>query len=347
MTTPAAAPAAPAAPSTPNAPKNGATEGGQPPATDPKVNAKPNNEPGAKAGETAAQTRQRMKLKLRKLDGQGEEELDLDENDIGRYVQKARVADKNRAADEKARQEWQSERDGAIAEPLRFFKERGVDLLEVARAEQQRLDELAKLDPVQRELAEAKDRLAKYESEKTANAEKAKVEAAEAAHRQLVFGEQALYKQAIAASGRSAATPGERGYLMKLYADVRELAEYAGVPLTPEQLAAAGDKHELAHFERLTKRLVASPEWRAKNMKTLQALAEAMTAGMDDASLMDFFGVKSAERLARAQLTKFRKNPLPVVADPQSPPSERPPARQPSNEDGESLMGLLDRVTAR
>ena len=347
---PAAAPAAPSTtPSAPAAPKNGAThaETGQPPATDPRVNAKPNNEPGAKPGETVAQTRQRMKVKLRKLDGPGEEELELDDNDVGRYVQKARVADKTRGDFDRRVQDFESREKAAMEDPLGYFRERGVDLIEVAAQEHARQQELAKLDPVQRDLAEAREKLAKYETEKTAAAEQAKDEAEAKAQRDLVFAEQTLYKQAIAASGRAAATPAEKGYLMKLYADVREMAEHVGVPLTAEQLSAAGDRLELSRFGNMTRPGSQAPEWRARDMKALQGLAEAITTGMDDGALMDFFGPKTATRLARAQLTAFRKSPIPIVADPQ-PPTQAGASRpaQPGG-DSESLMGMVDRYANR
>jgi uncharacterized membrane protein YqiK len=349
-----AAPAAPAAPSstpsTPAAPKNGAThtEVDQPPATDPKPNAKApvNNEPGAKPGETAAQTRQRLKVKLRKLDGPGEEELELDEADVGRYVQKARVADKTRAADEKAKAEWMAERDAALKDPLRYFKERSVDLVELGKQAAAQEAELAKLDPVQRELAEARQKLERFEAEKQAAAQRAEADAKAAEMRQFVLAEQNLYKQAIAVSGRNAKTPAEAGYLMKLYADVREMAEHAGVPLTAEQLAAAGDKLELSRFQSMTKRLAGDQGWRVKHMPELKALAEAITQGMDDAGLLDFFGPKTGARLARAQLSAYRKSPLPTVADMQPPPGEvqqTPPQRRPEQE--QSLMGMLDKYS--
>lgn len=350
MTTAIAAPAAPAAPSstpsTPAAPKNGATHAdvGQPPATDPRANAAPkNNEPGAKPGETAAQTRQRLKVKLRKLDGPGEEELDLDEVDVGRYVQKARVADKTRSEFEKRVQDWEAQQEAVLADPLKFFREKGIDLAELGRQEAARAEEMAKLDPVQRELAEAREKLSKYETEQKAAAERAAAEAKANEHRQYVLQEQQLYKQAIAASGRTTKTPAEAGYLMKLYADVREMAEHAGVPLTAEQLAAAGDRLELSRFESMTKRLAASPEWRAKNMAQLKSLAEAITTAMDDGALMDFFGPKTATRLARAQLQAYRKSPLPTVADNQPPLGEAQATSRPPPRGDESLMGMLDK----
>lgn len=354
MTTAIAAPAAPAAPSTPStpaAPKNGAThtEVGQPPATDPRVNAKApvNNEPGAKPGETAAQTRQRLKVKLRKLDGPGEEELELDDLDVGRYVQKARVADKQRAEFEKRVQEWEAQQEAVFKDPLKFFREKGVDLIELGKQEAARAEEMAKLDPVQRELAEARQKLERYEAEQKAAQQKAEADAKAAEHRQFVLAEQQLYKQAIAVSGRNAKTPAEAGYLMKLYADVREMAEHAGVPLTAEQLAAAGDKLELSRFQSMTKRLAGDAAWRGKHMPELKALAEAITSGMDDGALLDFFGPKTGARLARAQLSAYRKSPLPTVADAQPPPGEvqqtPPPQRRPEQE--QSLMGMLDKYS--
>jgi hypothetical protein len=351
MTAAIAAPAAPAAPSTapaaPTAPKNGAThtDVGQPPATDPRANAAPkNNEPGAKPGETAAQTRQRLKVRLRKLDGPGEEELDLDDLEVGRYVQKARVADKTRGEFEKRVQEWEAQQEAVLADPLKFFREKGVDLVELGKQEAARAEEMAKLDPVQRELAEAREKLAKYDADQKAATEKAEAEARFNEQKQYVLAEQQLYKQAIAASGRGAKTPAEAGYLMKLYADVREMAEHAGVPLTAEQLAAAGDKLELSRFQSMTKRLAASPEWRSKNMGELKALAEAITTAMDDGALMEFFGPKTATRLARAQLSAYRKSPLPTVADNQPPVGETQTTQRPApREDNQSLMGMLDR----
>jgi hypothetical protein len=353
MTTAIAAPAAvsaPAAPSTPapTTPSNGADpKVGQPSDAPKPASAKSNTEPGAKPGETAAQTRQRLKVKLRKLDGPGEEELELGEDEVGRYVQKARMADKTRGEFDKRVQDFEAREKAAIENPLQFFKERGVDLLEVAAQEHARQQELAKLDPVQRELAEARDQLAKYETEKTAAAEKAKADAEAHAQRQLVLAEQTLYKQAIAASGRGAKTPAEAGYLMKLYADVREMAEHAGVPLTAEQLATAGDKLELSRFESMTRRCATSPEWRARNMKALQGLAEAITTGMDDGALMDFFGPKTASRLARAQLAAYRKSPIPMVADPRPDAQQPTTPRAPPAGDNESLMGMMDRISNR
>lgn len=348
MPAPIAAPAAaaPAAPAAPATPKNGAhTEAGQPPATDPKVNAK-NGEPGAKPGETAAETRQRLKVKLRKLDGPGEEELELDDLEVGRYVQKARVADKQRAADEKARQEWQDKIDAATKDPLAFFRERGVDLMEVAAQEHARQQELAKLDPAQRRIAEQEAEIAAFKAEKAAAAEKAKADAEAAEQKQFVLAEQQLYKQAMAVSGRVPKTPAEAGYLMRLYADVREMAEHAGVPLTGEQLAAAGEKLELQRLSGMTKRLASSPEWRAKNMAALKEMATALAGELDGPALVQLFSPNVATKLARAQLEAFRKSPIPVVADPVPPAPSNAPPRQ-VRSDGESLMGMLDGLSQR
>lgn len=347
MTTPIAAPAAaaPAAPttSTPTPPKSGAhTDAGQPPATDPKANAKPNNEPGAKPGETAAETRARIKVKLRKLDGPGEEEIELDENEIGREIQRARVLSKNRAADEKARQEWQAERDAALADPLKFFSERKVDLIELGKQAAAREAELAALDPTQRKLAEAEQRIAKYEAEQAAAAEKAKADAEANEAKQLAMAEHNLYKQAIGASGRAPKTPAEAGYLMRLYADVREMAEYAGVPLTGEQLAAAGDRLELRRFSDMTRRLLSTPAWRAKNAASIKELAAALAGEADGPTLLEMFSKPVATKLARAQLEAYRKSPIPVVADPAPPPPGNAPPQQRRNDDGQSLMGMLD-----
>lgn len=344
----APAPAAPAAPSTPAAPKNGAvTEAGQPPATDPKVNAAPaNKEPGAKPGETAAETRQRMKLKLRKLDGPGDEELELDDLEVGRYVQKARVADKQRAADEKARQEWEADRDAWLKDPVGYAEKQGVDVEAIMAERHARAEELKKLDPAQRRIAEQDAEIAAFKAKEAAAAEKAQADAEAHAAKQLVLAEQTLYKQAMAASGRMPKTQAEAGYLMRLYADVREMAEHAGVPLTGEQLAQAGEKLELQRMSGMTKRLAGDVAWRTKNMPALREMAQALAGELDGPALIDLFSKPVATKLARAQLEAYRKNPIPLVADVEAPPPNGT-SRQPPQADNESLMGMVDRYSGR
>lgn len=348
MTT-VAAPAAGSA-TAPAAPSNGATSASTEPAAGtssapqpPKQGESAQAKPPAQGEATQTKPPERRKYKLRKLDGAGDEELELDDTEIGRYVQKARVADKQRAEFEKHRQSWESERDGALADPLKFFRERGVDLIELGKQEAARAEELAKLDPVQRELAEARQQLQRYESEKAAAAKQAQADAEARELQEFTSREQQLYKSAMASSGRTPKTAAEAGYLMKLYADVREMAEYAGVPLTGEQLAAAGDRLELSRFTGMAKRLAASPEWRAKNMAAIKELAASLAGELDGPSLVELFSRPVAAKLARAQLEGFRKNPLPVVADPAPPVPQNGQQRVTQHNDNESLMGMLDR----
>jgi hypothetical protein len=135
------------------------------------------------------------------------------------------------------------------------------------------------------------------------------------------------------------------GELLKTMAEVMELAEQAGEPpMSPEQLVSAADRLESTRISGLVKRAVADPAWRAKNAAVLKDLAQAIMPALEGDSLLDFFGPKNVDRLARAALAKYRKNPLPQVASqtPQTPPAASPQQRQ---GDSESMYGAIDRMT--
>src|SRR5690606_23296271 len=133
------------------------------------------------------------------VDGR-EEDVEWDEAEAARGYQKLKHYEKTRVEFDSQRKQYEEQLAALAKDPVGFLRERGVDLVELGRQEAARAEELAKLDPVQRELAEARQRLRQMEEADAKRVEAEKVAAAQREHQQTVEAERRLYTQAIEAS---------------------------------------------------------------------------------------------------------------------------------------------------
>src|SRR5690606_10673540 len=112
------------------------------------------------------------------------------------------------------------------------------------------------------------------------------------------------------------------------FGQVREMALMNGEPdLSADQLVAHAERLESQNFTRNIKQRVANPAWRAKNLPIMKELCAALVANMDGAQLVELFGPKTVDSIARHTLLALRKNPLPVAEPTQAeqpPPQSRP-----------------------
>lgn len=343
----AAAPAAPAAApsggSGGGSQSNGAT-GAETSQPQPNVSSKPaNNVPGAKPGETAAETRQRLKFKA-KVDGR-EQELEWDEAEAARTYQKARHYEKQHADFEKRQRDFDSQLEAVAKSPLEFFRERGVDLLEIGRAEAQRQQELEAMDPNVRALNEAQARIKQLEqAQENARAEQQRAQA-QAEHQALVQRTASTLDAAIKLSGMK-----RSGQLLRLYADVMEMAEHNGEPpMSPEQVVAAGAKLRLQRLTPLIKESLADPAWRGQNAALVKELAAVLVSNLEGGQLAEMFGKDAVRRITKHSLTAFQKSPLPATEVPlDGPPAPAAaPAQRQNSQTSQSMWGILDSLGTR
>lgn len=318
------APAAPAAPSATGVQTSagpGTITPGAPPAPS-KVEATPG---APKEAPKAPEPPKRFKAKA-KFDGK-EQDLDLDESEVVREIQKARHYDRTRPAFDKQVADFNARLEAIKADPLAFLSQRGIDLRQLSAEQQAREAELAKLSPEAREAAELREQLESMKSAETKRLEAEKVATAQAEHKQLVANTRNTLDAAIKLSGLK-----RSGELLKLYADVMELAEHAGEPpLSPEQLVAHGEKLEAKRLKAGITRAMTDQAWRARNAPLMKELAQAILPALDGQELVDFVGRENAVKLAKAQLSIFRKNPIPVVAESRETPTTPAAAKKPAD----------------
>lgn len=282
----------------------------------------------------------RFKAKA-KFDGK-EQELDLDETDVVREIQKARHYDKTRPQFEQRVKDFEATLQQLQENPLAFLAERGVDLKGLAAQDLARESELAKLSPEARRVAELEQQIEQFKSAETKRAEAEQQAIQHREHQELVQNTVRTIDSAIKLSGLK-----RSGELVKLYAEVMELAEHAGEPpMSAEQLVAAGEKLESKRFAANIKRAVADAAWRTRNAPLMKELAQVILPALDGQELIDFVGRDNAVKLARAQLAVYRKNPIPTVAE--TPSDEKPPAAPVKTaESTQSMHAILDQLVGR
>lgn len=278
----------------------------------------------------------RFKAKA-KFDGK-DTDLDLEESEVVREIQKARHYDKTRPDFERKVKDFETREKALVEDPLGYLAERGVDLEQLAVAQAQRKAELAKLSPAEQRQAELEQQIEQMKSAETKRLEGEKTATAQREKFELVQSTVRTLDSAIKLSGQK-----RSGELVKLYAEVMELAEHAGEPsLSPEQLVAAGERLEVKRLSAGIKRAATDAAWRQRNAPMMKELAQAILPTLDGQELIDFVGRDNAVKLARAQLQQYRKNPLPTVAEsgngertPSTPAIKPPEAPQ-------SMHALLD-----
>lgn len=338
-----AAVAAPAAPAAASPGGSSSSNGGSQSSSSTGAETSQPSSSSAKPGETAAETRQRLKFKA--TVGGREHELEWDEAEAARTYQKARHYEKQHSDFEKRQRDFDAQLEAVAKSPLDFFRERGVDLLEVARAEQARHEELKAMDPTQRELAQARAEIEQMRQERAQAAEAQKHAQAQAEHKQLVGRTAQTLDAAMKLSGHK-----RSGELLRLYADVMEMAEHNGEPaMSPEQVVAAGAKLRLMRLMPLVKESVADPSWRAANPQFVKELAQALVANLEGAQMSDMFGRDAVRRITKHSLTAFQKSPLPATEVPlDGPPAPAAPATQRQNgQPSQSMWGILDSLSGR
>lgn len=336
MTTPiAAAPAAaPAAPTTPAAPvKNGAThtEVGQPPATDPKVNAKP--------AETQAEKAYRLKKKL-KVGGK-DYDVDLDEAGIEREVQKAKHYETQRAEFDKARSDFEARQRKLVEDPDAFFEENQIDLDAILSERQRRAEAMKALSPEQQEVARLKQEIARRDQAEQRRQADESTRAEVTAHNERVQGEMRLYGETFKLLGAEPGKPGAAS-LLRTFATVREMAVMNGEPdLTPPQLAAAAERFELAQASNIIDRLASNEGWRGKHSPLLEKMATGALKHLKGEALLTTLGPDLVRAVTAAAWAKTRNSPTPIIQSP-PPPDGRPAA--PPNGKAPSEWDVMERL---
>lgn len=335
------APVAVSAPAATAAPSSGGVQTSAGPGTitpgAPPAAPKGEATPGApKEAPKAPEPPRRFKAKA-KFDGK-EQDLDLEEGEVVREIQKARHYDRTRPAFDKQVAEFNAQLEAIKADPLAFLSQRGVDLRQLAIEQQSREAELAKLSPEARRAAELEQQIEQMKSAETKRVEAEAKQAEVREHQQLVAQTRGSLEAAIKLSGRQ-----RSGELLKNFAEVMELAVRAGEPpMSPEQLVSAVERLETTRFSSGIKRAVTDPAWRARNASVMKELAQAILPALDGQELVDFVGPANAVKLAKAQLAVFRKNPIPMVAESRQTPAA--PATPRQGEESQSIFAQLDKL---
>lgn len=301
---------------------------------------------GGKPGESkpdAAKAAEVKRFKTRIKDQGKEVEIDLEESDVGREIQKSRHYERTRGEFEKQRADFQKQIDQLKADPLAFLKQSGVDLRELAQQDAARAQELEKLTPEARRAAELEAEIQQLKGAEAKRLEAQQKEAEQAEHHQLVQGNLKTLGEAIKLSGRA-----KSGELLRLFAEVQELAITNGEPeLSAQQIVAHAERLESKRFAAGLKRAATDPAWRARNAPLMKELAQTILPALEGQELVDFVGKENAVKLAKAQLALYRKNPLPQVAESSGEQPKEQPRPPPKFEEPQSMFGTLDKLAGR
>jgi hypothetical protein len=315
----AAAPAAAPATTTPTTPvKNGAhTEAGQPPAVDPKVNAKP--------AETQAEKAWRLKKKI-KVGGK-EHDVDMGEDDVVREIQKARHYESQREEFNKRQQDFEARQRKLAEEPDEFFRENNIDLESILAERGKRMEEMKALSPEQQRIRTLEEQIQKHAQaeQKRVAAEKQQAEVAE--QNQRVSGELKLYGETFKLLGQEVGKPGAAS-LLRTFAIVREMAEHAGEPaMSPPQLAQAAERFELQQASNVIDRLSSNEAWRGKHGPLLEKMATGALKHLKGEALLTALGPELERAVVAAAWQKTRNSPTPIIQSPPTPDGQpRAPA---------------------
>ena len=351
MPAPIAAAAGAAAPATSTAPvQTSAGAASTPPApaskadapkADPNMGGKPGEKPATEAPKPAEVKRFKTKIK-----DQGKDvDIDLDEGAVAREIQKSRHYERTRGEFEQQRADFNKQLEQLTSDPLGFLKQRGVDLRELAAQQQAQEAELAKLTPEARALAEAQAEIERLKGAEQKRLEAQQKEAEQAEHNALVQSNLKTLGEAIRLSGRP-----KSGELLKLFAEVQELAVTNGEPgVGPGEPAGVhhAERLESKRIGGLIKRAATDPAWRAKNAALMGEIAEAVFGALDGKELLDFVGLKRAKSITTSLRALLHKSPIPVVA--QSSGETKPPAAPSPQkfDEPQSMWGALDKLAGR
>lgn len=280
------------------------------------------------------------RIKGRYKDNGKDVEVDLDEAEALREIQKARHYDRTRPEAEQRVRQMQETLDAITKDTKGFLKKNGIDIKQLAAEELAHDAEMAKLSPEARRAAELEQELNQTREQlKSRDAKEAQAKE-QAEHTTRVEGVKTQLRNTMQALGR------RDGNTMKLVAEVIELAERAGEPgMSTEQLVAATHRLEAKRVVPFVKRALTDAAWRAQNPEVMKELAQSLLGALEGDELVDFIGTANGERIARAQLARFRKNPLPIVAGTEPvPPAPRPPAEKKERPPSASIWNVLDKL---
>jgi hypothetical protein len=332
------APAAAAATVAGGTPAPVQTSAGKAPIAEPSKAGPEGAPPKATEAPKPAEPPRRLKGKYK--DNGKDVEVDLDEAEALREIQKARHYDRTRPEAEQRARRLQETIDAITRDAKGFLKKNGIDIKQLAAEELAYEAEMAKLSPEARRAAELEQELNQTREEIKARDAKETQAREQADQAQRVEGVKTQLRNVMQAIGR------RDGHTMRLAAEVIELATRAGEPdLSTEQLVAGVHRLEAQRVLPFVKRALGDAAWRAKNPEVMKELAQGILGALEGDELVDFIGAQNGERIAKAQLAKFRKNPLPLVAgaEPQAPapkPSEGKKERPPSA----SVWNMLDQL---
>lgn len=268
-------------------------------------------------------------------------DVDLDEGEALREIQKARHYDRTRPEAEARERRLQQTIEAIEKDPRGFLKQRGLDLKQLAAEDIAQEAEMAKLSPEARELAEARQQNQELQQQIQQHAQQQQHAQAQAEHQQLVRNTAGKFAKTIEVMGRT-----RSGKLLKTMAAVEEMAVRAGEPdLSPEQLASAVERFETSNMKEETIERVKDPSWRSRNGALLKELAAAVFGTLDGQELADFVGPAHGAKISKAMLAIYRKNPLPALADAGGqPPAPRPPEPQRERPPSASVWSVLDQL---
>lgn len=325
----AIAPTAPAAPA-PVAP------GGAPPASEAT---KPAAGAPAKPAETPSQKAERIRLKG-KFGGK-DQELEKTPDELVRDLQVLEGLRGERSKHLSERKTFEENLAAFQKNPAKFMKERGISLADLAKAEMAQEAELQAMTPEARRIRELEDQVAEHSRAETERVENEKVTAERTAHQSLVQETIQGFDAAIKLSGLP-----RSGALLKLYAEVQEMAVHAGEPpLTPQQMVTHGERLTIQRVGDLLKASAANEAFRQRNAPQLADVAKLVLPQLEGDALLGFLGNDMVMKVTAAAYAKHRGgSKAPLVQEPVNDGSPRQPA--PPSEKRQSEWDVMDRLGA-
>lgn len=303
MTTAIAAPVAPAAAAPANTTTPPAqTNGAEPNAVQKPVAPKPNETPQEKAW--------RLKKKI-KVNGK-EHDVDMGEDDVVREIQKARHSETTRGEFDKKVAEFEARQRKLAEDPDAFFQENGIDLETILSERAKRAEQMKALSPEQQEMMRLRQEIQKRDVAEQKRQQTDAQRAEQQAQYELVQQTFNRIDSAIKLSGLPRAPE-----TLKLYAEVQELAEYAGEPeMSPQQIVAAGEKLLLQRLGSTLKVISTNEAWRGKNAEMLAELGKAVLPNLKGDALLTWLGPEMVKAVTAAAWAKTRGSPTPIIQEP-------------------------------
>lgn len=297
-----AAPAGGATPA-PTAPANGATSTATEPAPGTTTPAKPPEQAQAKPSTTEQPWKAKRKLKI----GGQEREIEYDD----RRLQILEHTASQKAEFERRQSEFDQRMRRLQDDPDGFLEESGFDVNAYLARQAQRAEQMKRLTPEQQENLTLKEQLQKIQQAQQKQAEEARVAAEQREHHEYVQQNVQRLGKAIELSGLP-----RSGELVRLYAEVQEMAAHAGEPeMSPEQIVSAGERLMSRRLSSLLK-AAGNEGWRSRNAETLSELAKAILPALDGEALLSWVGRDNAMRVVKALHAKTRTSPVPIIQEP-------------------------------